>query len=540
MRIEYVNLQDPSKSFISDSDIDANKPLVDVQGTSSAGYPRKNWKIKFKSAGFDMTELGTHESKYKLRDDSIPESTFTFKTDFAESSGVHNTGLAAYYEAAWRAMNLKVPPQEANPNIRTTVDGFPILIFHQLTPSSERVFMGKFNFNNDKTEATFGFKAGMVSWETKNNTSDRILFKSANFDAVDEEGNLLFLNDYEDRYPDDKYSNPYKIKRFTEWVMSCDRNIEEGTGVNIAKFREEQPLYFDLNSFLFFYIMTEFTAAVDQRGKNMFLTWYGTEEEGDDICYLLFYDNDTVFGINNVGKIQFGYEVEYHDKYGNAPAWNSETSRLWNIFEEAFAEEIKAFYMEIRQKPFKLTDTYGILSYDALRLFLDTNHSSLWSEAIYNEDGRFKYLDEKNETYYDNLQGSREEHRKWWISNRQRYMDSKYETGTFISDRVNLRQYTPMENKKRHWFGVEPTGTYDLGVFAHTYGMVNWGGTKRRARAFIGDTLSLTPLEQANYTDTEVYIYGASSYNSLGDLSSKYLGTVDFSAAKKYYRINIR
>ena len=34
--------------------------------------------------------------------------------------------------------------------------------------------------------------------------------------------------------------------------------------------------------------MTEFTAAVDQRGKNMFLTWYGEDPHGQDVCHILY------------------------------------------------------------------------------------------------------------------------------------------------------------------------------------------------------------------------------------------------------------
>ena len=74
-------------------------------------------------------------------------------------------------------------------------------------------------------------------------------------------------------------------------------------------------------------------------------------------------------------------------------------------------------------------------------------------------------------------------------------MDSKYEVAGFVSDRVNIRQYTPKdESDRRYWFGVEPSATYDLTAFADTYAMVNWGGTKRSGRIFKGETISLTPL----------------------------------------------
>jgi len=43
-------------------------------------------------------------------------------------------------------------------DVRTTVDGFPIVMFYHLKESDDLIFMGKYNFNNDKSnEDVFGF-----------------------------------------------------------------------------------------------------------------------------------------------------------------------------------------------------------------------------------------------------------------------------------------------------------------------------------------------------------------------------------------------
>lgn len=65
----YENLQDPSKSFSADG------VQIDVQGTSSQYYPRKNFKHTFKQ-GLTLTETGEFSTVYSLRDDSIPVATF--------------------------------------------------------------------------------------------------------------------------------------------------------------------------------------------------------------------------------------------------------------------------------------------------------------------------------------------------------------------------------------------------------------------------------------------------------------------------------
>ncbi len=75
------------------------------------------------------------------------------------------------------ACPYKTPPQRADDRIRQGIDGFPIVIFW--SNGDESIFLGKYNFNNDKgTEVIFGFVDGDESWEIRNNTSDRVLWKS--------------------------------------------------------------------------------------------------------------------------------------------------------------------------------------------------------------------------------------------------------------------------------------------------------------------------------------------------------------------------
>jgi hypothetical protein len=44
-------------------------------------------------------------------------------------------------------------------DVRTTIDGFPILLFRRENTTDEPVLVGKYNFNNDKsTPSVFGFE----------------------------------------------------------------------------------------------------------------------------------------------------------------------------------------------------------------------------------------------------------------------------------------------------------------------------------------------------------------------------------------------
>ena len=171
-----------------------------VQGTSSQYYPRKNYKFKFKSS-LTMQD-GSTADKFAVREGEIPVNCFCTKADFAEASGCHNTGMARMVDFVIRGLGQLTPPQKTDSRVRTTIDGYPIVIFHKETEDSEHTFLGKYNFNNDKsTEETFGFTPGCECWEILNNTSDRVLFKTSDYTTEE------WKKDFEARYPEDYQTN---------------------------------------------------------------------------------------------------------------------------------------------------------------------------------------------------------------------------------------------------------------------------------------------------------------------------------------------
>lgn len=504
--ISYENRQEPAKSFTA-------TVKNDVQGTSSQYYPRKNYKWKA-TGGFTNPQTGQESEGYALRDGAIPVNCFCMKADFAESSGTHNTGTAKLVEDLLRRMGQLTPPQQQDEQVRTTVDGFPCLIFHKETEGSKPTFLGKYNFNNDKsTEATFGFTPGCESWEIRNNVSDRVLFKVSDYEALDGEGKPDWQNDFEARYPDGN-TDITKLKRLTDWLVSVKDNPE--------KFKAEAPEYLDVPAIQSYYLITELLAMVDQRAKNMFLTTYdGTHWR------IIFYDNDTVCGINNEGAISFDYSVEYHDRLDSGSVFNGEQSTLWNNVEAAYADELQAMYQDMRQK--------GYISYEVAMEYYGHQQSEAWSETIYNQDGYFKYilpLLNKEGDYLYACQGSREENRKWWLWNRFKYMDSKYNAGTFKENYATMRLYSPADAV------VPANGNFTVTPAMNTYVAVKWGSYITSKRCF-KNTPVVFEAPEIVFNDTETIIYGADGLSSLGDLSDKYAGTVDVSKAIRLMELNV-
>lgn len=279
---------------------------IDVQGTSSQYYARKNYKIKFKNGV--ILENGTSASKYNFIDGDVPISTFCFKADVASSEGANNVLLARLYS---NVCPYKTPGQIANSKVRQGIDGFPMVVFWD---DGENIqFMGKYNFNADKSaEEFFGFVEDDESWEIKNNTSNRVLFKSNDFTSmgVDEDGQpvLDWTNDFEARFPDTDppFMNPAQLKDFADWIITTDRTTATGDALEsevtydsgrhdengdpimvtfthdtadyrLLKFRNEISNYVELESAEFYYLFTELFLMVDSRAKNAFPSFMGSE-----------------------------------------------------------------------------------------------------------------------------------------------------------------------------------------------------------------------------------------------------------------------
>ncbi|WP_165021519.1 CotH kinase family protein [Dysgonomonas sp. ZJ279] len=485
----------------------------DVQGTSSQFYPRKNFKFTLTN-GLTLSETGEHLEMYQLQGKQIPAKIFTMKADFAESSGTHNTGVAILIDEALRKLDYKIPPQGTDDRVRTTIYGFPILVFHKKTASDNSEFVGKYNFNDDKASTqVFGFTPGCECWEFLNNTADRCLFRNADFTGTN------WLNDFEGRYPDG-HTDATNLSKVITWVYSCIGNP--------TKFRQELAEHFNVNWLMFYCVMTELYGMVDQRAKNMMLTTYGERGvTGELIWYFIFYDNDTVLGINNEGRIAFEYNIESQDIIGSGHVWNGWNSALWTLVETEYKTELQAMYKRIRE---------NALSANATLEVLQGRQSSKWSETIYNQDGYFKYIapltapnpgSQPNSAYLYALQGSRARHRIWWTQNRFLYLDSKYATGDFLSDYATMRLYTPTT-----WTGVQPNADFTLTPTKAGYLQIKYGSYATTAvRGSAGTPYVIKAPTGTTFNDTETIIYGISSIKSLGDLAPKYPGTVDITNA---------
>ena len=286
--VVFVDPLDPTRSYTAEG------VQADVQGTSSQFYERKNYKLKYKN-GFVMTVNGKTERTFPIRSGAIGGTVFTMKADVASSEGANNVELARLYNDA---CPYKTPAQEEDGRTRQAIDGFPMVMFWRNTDTNETVFLGKYNANNDKGDLPiFGFKEDDESWEIKNNTSDRVLWKSDDYSTIiqDEDGKEIpsWTNDFESRYPED-YFDATQLQEFATWVKSTDQEqatgealpspvtyngteyTEDTAAYRLAKFKAELADYVELDSTVFYYVFTELFLMVDSRAKNAFPSFMGS------------------------------------------------------------------------------------------------------------------------------------------------------------------------------------------------------------------------------------------------------------------------
>ena len=268
---------------------------------------------------------------------------------------------------------------------------------------------------------------------------------------------------------------------------------------------------------LFYYLFTELFLMVDSRAKNAFPTAFLSS---GGKWFSLPYDFDTAIGINNEGSLVFGYDLEDIDTIdGGADVYNGQQSVLWVNIRQAFFDDIRAMYQKLRST--------GALSYaDTEGRFEE--HQGKWPEAVFNEDAYFKYIkpliDEGTGAYLPMLQGSKAEQRKWWMYNRFRYIDSKYNAGDALTDVIQIRGYAKAD--------------VTMTPYADIYVSIKYGSylVQERARRNVAVTLGC-PLDNVN--DTEIYIYSASQLASVGDLSRLMPGFADFSKATRLQSLKL-
>lgn len=273
------------------------------------------------------------------------------------------------------------------------------------------------------------------------------------------DGKLAWLNTeqaWEYRYPEleDELHNlyadgtvqPYLLKTLYKWLHKHNVYLwpEESKEEHAAIFAQDLHRYFNINYLLKYYMLTKMFVNADQRIKNCMLAFYcDPKVENGPIghmrAYYLFYDNDTILGLNNNGQLDYNWNVDeagvypgvdqqgvgYHaiwgnldycyQKYINNGTSNTQIINLGKLIENA--------YSSLRSK----------LGDETIFSYFDTG----MPDSTDNVDVEVKYYYPCNLTAMEGVSnfdsnqlarftGTRKYHRQWFITNRLRWFDAKY------------------------------------------------------------------------------------------------------------------
>lgn len=198
--------------------------------------------------------------------------------------------------------------------------------------------------------------------EISNNIASQCLFKSADLTAETWDGNGAF----EFRYPKKPTAEmKAAFQTMLSWVVSTDTTAPTGNALSApvtydgttytndtkeyraAKFKAEVGNYFTVGSLLYHYLFTERHCMIDNRAKNVFISYEYDPDVQDyrwNVCK--DYDNDTADGNDNEGGLTFSYGLEDTDSVGTKPVFNASSSVLWCNVRDCLGAELEAMFKD--------------------------------------------------------------------------------------------------------------------------------------------------------------------------------------------------
>ena len=469
---------------------------ISLQGTSSLAYPIKNYRIytynsnkvagtlyigcNSQGIGGTLEESGAYSFRLAngTQRKAAPVKCFCLKADYAESSSSHNTGMAKLTQNILTAAGELTPAQKHvdttkyEYDVRTTVDGEPCLLFYRATVEETPKLLGKFNFNNDKsTESVFGFlnipgyhdadwinsvfsgKNPTQCWEFLNNDYPMGMYLDDDFDSMTD-GQPNWQKVFEGRFPDGGTDTTY-LKPLVQWVKSTNRKetgiSEDEKTARANKFISELGNYFDVSYLADYYILTEIFGCVDQRVKNQMMAFFYNPDKAKMLAYMIFYDCDTILGVRNDGRLKYDWDInentvdpELSTSDKTVYAYAGHDSVLWINLRELMADKLQEAYKRLRSK----------MSNDTVFQMFDDEQSAKYCARIYNIDALNKYVTPKTKgvavtvdgavstvkySYLEAMQGSRQAHRHWWLTNRFGLLDARYSTGQYTQTDISWK-----------------------------------------------------------------------------------------------------
>lgn len=323
---------------------------LEVQGSSSAVYPKKNWTFQFFN---DEARTST----FKLRiDNGVFLDEWVYKASWIDATMVRN--IVA--NRLWRQMEqtrsghykrdidrfyegtAKTGYQQYDTGATGVVDGYPAEM------SVNSAFYGIGTFNSGKKRDNYNLNNG-------NANHIQIETGATQMDFV----NMTLANgDYEYRSP----------KVITPDVEAKIQQFKTLAGLAQSEFTAQLPTVFDTRNLTDYIIFVQYLFLPDNLGNNIMLTrWF-------DKFLLFVYDLDNSFGLRWDGQYIWPTNLNVFDSKGDLP---SNTKDFWKKAKVALSSQLASRYSELKSK--------GILTADnVLKLYKEME--VFYTQARYKQE----------------------------------------------------------------------------------------------------------------------------------------------------------
>ena len=510
VRIKYISTDEEKYGASFDLE-SANSPIY-LQGTSSLGYARKNYR-------FILIDNNGQEYFHEMfPGNALPESTYTVKCDYVDSSMTCNVTLCKIANDTLYGPGFTVA-QKDNPARRTATYGHAIELVNIV--NNEEISLGAYTIIIDRyAEKSMGYDQKeypnilVAEGESNSDTGASSFHSYSNPESSGSQfpNETAYINEgFRIVYPPTN-EDAYDFAPLKELVNFVDLASDDD-------FKDTFESYFDKESVLKYYLFCLCFASVDTLAKNLHFVRY------KDVWYVLPYDLDSVLGGSNVGFLNISsscevgniYDEENPDVIVEPNQFNSWNGRLWERMRNTFGADLKAMWTTLRAN--------GTFNYDNFIKYFD----EIWDvlpPTMYNASQQIKYID-YGTTGQVALHGNRKHQIKKFLRERLAYLDSKFE---FYSDGgsenyVNIRMNT--------------LGDVSLTVETYypVYYTIKWATNNIETHRIAKNTKKTFSYFSDVSTDREVLLYLPHTLKKIEGLDSLKPASIDISKATKLNEI---
>ena len=512
----YVRLkyESPDSSKYGESfDMESSNSPFYLQGTSSLGYTRKNYR-------FVLIDSNGKEYYHEMYPgNALPESTYTCKCDYVDSSMCSNVCLAkiandCIYPAGF------TPAQKADPKRRVSIYGHAIELINVV--DNEQYSLGAYMINIDRyATKNLGYNQkefpNIICYEGEANSDvGASAFYSYNNPAGS--GNqfpneIAYLNEgWRVVYPtinEDAYDFA-PIKRLVNFV---DESSEDD-------FKDSFEQYFNKEAILRYYLFVMCFGAIDDLSKNLHFCSYDGQ-----IFYVLPYDLDSCLGGTNTGYLRVPPSCEVgvlYDTDGTTVLeenhFNSWNSRLWARVRSTFRVDLENMWTTLRSN--------GTFNINNLLKYFD-EITDVISPKMYNDSQQIKYIND-GAVGSVALHGNRKLQIRKWLRERMAYLDSKF--GYYANGGVG-------ENYCNFRMNYQGQVSLDISTYYTVYAKVRWAtNNEQTIRIARGQKKTFSYYSDVG-TDREVMIFLPEALKTIENISNIYPNSIDVSKATKLTEI---